>query len=334
MVLRNYGEQLVLTEKEIPHAGKGEALVRIRACGVCATDVKITEGKGPRSRLPLVLGHEGAGEVVESGNDSTLRPGTRVVIHPHIYCGKCLNCIDGWENICLDVKGSLGMTLDGCLEEYIVIREANLVPFKSDISFEEAALAGGTVAVPVSAIRRLGSMLGKKTVVFGLGALGFNAIQALKAVGAEVIALGRKKEKLEKARMLGADYAIDTENEGWLEEVMASTGRVGADFVFDLAGSVAHVPELIRTLRRGGSLAIIGYSDDQISLPYQRIALDALKIIGSRSYTRNDLRLAVEMVETRRVRPLIDSTYPLEESNEAIDATRRSGLMGRVVVKV
>jgi propanol-preferring alcohol dehydrogenase len=330
MVLKKYNDALVLEERIVPDINEGEALVRVKACGICATDVKISEGKGPKSKLPLVLGHEGAGIVANVRKDSNFKVGDSVVIHPHIYCGKCTNCLSGNENICLNVKGSLGMTLDGCLEEYIKIKEDNLVKFDKKISYEEAALAGGTVAVPLSAIRRLGNILGNKILVFGLGALGMNAIQILKSAGAEVIALGRNSVKLAIATKLGADKVFSSEEDDWESRL----NEEGVDVAIDFAGSAEQIPRLLKALRRGGRLVTVGYSDQDLHISYQKLALDAMQIIGSRSYTRTDLRLAVNMVELGKVTPLIDSTFALKDANQALALTKKAGLKGRVVIGI
>ncbi|MEM3804329.1 MAG: alcohol dehydrogenase catalytic domain-containing protein, partial [Conexivisphaerales archaeon] len=120
MVLESVNTALVEREIELPDPAEDEAIVRIRANGVCATDVKISEGLGPKAKLPVVLGHEPAGEVVRCRRTDEVKVGQRVVIHPHIYCGRCQNCIDGMENICLNIRGSLGMTINGGLAEYAI----------------------------------------------------------------------------------------------------------------------------------------------------------------------------------------------------------------------
>ena len=331
MVLERLNAPLTFREVDIPTPREGDALVRVRACGVCATDVKVSQGDGPKSKLPVVLGHESAGEVVQTGSASDLRRGQRVVVHPHIYCGRCQNCISGMENVCMNVVGSLGMTLNGGLAEYLVCPVSNLIPFPDDLPFDEGALAGGTVAVPFSAIARLGSLTTRWVLVVGLGALGFNAIQILKAAGANVLAVGRTKAKLDLARKLGADETLDSTSEDYSESARKITGQ-GADVALDLAGAAAEIPRLLKSLRRGGRLVIVGYSSGDFNAPYQSVALDALQIIGSRSYTRQDLRGAVDLVTRGKVKPLIDSRFTLQQANDALSAVREGKLVGRAVV--
>ncbi|MDG7016404.1 MAG: zinc-binding dehydrogenase, partial [Nitrososphaerota archaeon] len=227
---------------------------------------------------------------------------------------------------------SLGMTLNGALAEYVVCPVRNLVPFPDSLSFEEGALAGGTVAVPFSAIRKLGNLTGRWTLVFGLGALGFNAVQILKASGARVIAVGRKETKLETARGLGADETFDSSKGDYAEFARRAAGGEGVDFAVDLAGAAEEVPRLMRSLRRGGRLVIIGYSSGNFEAQYQSVALDALQIIGSRSYTRQDLRGAIDLIAVGKVKPLVASRYALGEANDALCAVKTAKLVGRAVV--
>ena len=331
MVLERVNAGLVPTAMPEPEPGRGEALVRVKACGVCPTDVKISEGSGPKATLPVVLGHEPAGEVVIVNGESDVSQGQRVVIHPHVYCGRCQNCIEGMENICTNVRGSMGMTLNGGLAEYMVCPIANLVPFPDSVSFEDGALAGGTVAVPFSAVRRLGSVTSRWVLVLGVGALGLNAVQILKVAGARVIAVDIKELNLKQARQLGADETFNSSNGDYAEFAKKITG-LGVDVAMDLAGAAREVPHLLKTLRRGGRLVVIGYSAGGFEAPYQLVATDALQIIGSRSYTRHDLKGAVELVTAGRVKPLVDSRFPLEKASDALSAVKQGKLVGRAVV--
>ncbi|MDG6921239.1 MAG: alcohol dehydrogenase catalytic domain-containing protein [Nitrososphaerota archaeon] len=331
MVLEAVGSPLALKELSIPEPGSGEVLVKVMACGVCPTDVKVIQGAGPKARLPVVLGHEAAGEVVKVGSGSDFKVGQRVVIHPHIYCGRCQNCIEGMESVCMNIRGSMGFTMNGGLAEYTVSPSSNLVLFPNTVSFEDGALAGGTVAVPFSAIRKLGSVMSRWVLVLGLGALGLNALQILRAAGANVVAVGRKKPKLDLAKSLGAAEVFDSTKGDYSEFARKVTGQ-GVDAALDMAGAAAEIPHLLKSLRRGGRLVVVGYSSGNFEAPYQAVVTDGLQIIGSRSYSRQDLRGAVELVTIGKVKPQIDSRFTLEKTNDALAAVREGKLIGRAVV--
>ncbi|MCL6498588.1 MAG: alcohol dehydrogenase catalytic domain-containing protein, partial [Firmicutes bacterium] len=148
----------------VPQPEVGECLVGIVACGLCGTDVKLRAGKVPGVRYPLVLGHEPAGVEVETGR--------RVAVYPHLSCGRCVNCVEGRENVCLRSGGTLGITAQGALAEYARVPERNLVDLPEGVDFAEGALAGGVVAVSLCAVRKMGAVLDQWVVVAGLGGLG------------------------------------------------------------------------------------------------------------------------------------------------------------------
>lgn len=334
MVLEKVGAPLALRDIELPKLEEGGALVRVRSNGICATDVKIRQGEGPKAKVPLVLGHEIAGEIVQLNGASRLKIGERVVVHPHIYCGSCQNCIEGMENVCMNARGSMGITLNGGLAEYVISPIRNLVSFPESLPFDQGALAGGTIAVSFSAIRGLGYLSTRTSLVLGTGALGFNAIQILKTSGAKVIVVGRKDDKLKIAKNLGADEVVNSITSGanYAEHIKKITNGNGVDVAFDFAGDSGEIPQLIRSIKRGGKLVLIGYSAKDFSAPYQSIALDALQIIGHRSYTLQDLRAAVDLTSSGKVKPIVDSTFTLEEANEALEIVKKGQVIGRAII--
>ena len=335
MQITEFKHPMRLAEIPIEKLPEGYARVRMGSNGICATDVKMVDGVGFKPNLPFIPGHEPAGKVedVNTKDESFLSlQGRNVVIHPHVSCGMCENCITGNENICLHMKRSYGINTNGGLQEYIDVPVRNLVPLPSGMSMDMGALAGGVVAVPLKGIRQLGSMLGKKVLIIGTGGLAFSAIQLSRAMGADVIVVGRKPEKLSLARSLGASHTLLQSEVDYVKEIRDMTDGIGVHAAIDLAGDRGEVPKLTQAVKRGGTVLIIGYSAETIELPYNRIALDGIRIIGTRSYTRNDLSESVDMIASGRCTPIISRHFPLEESNEAIDQVRSGGGIGRVLV--
>ena len=336
MAIVEYGKKLVEMSADMKPLQKDYARVRIRANGVCATDVKLVDGVGFHPELPFVPGHEPAGQVEEVNSDlEKYRDyvGRRFVVHPHITCGECENCLSGRENVCLAVKGSLGISINGAFSEYVDVPLKNLIPVPDNMDFPSAALAGGVVAVPLLAIRNLGDLVNRDVVVIGTGGLAMVAIQILKNAGSNVIVVGRKDEKLQMASKLGAAFAINSMQIDYVKEIKNYTRGIGADYVVDLAGDPKEVPVAINSLKRGGTFSVVGYSSSTVNLDYKKIALDAIKIQGSRSYTRNDLRISVDLIKNHLVKPLISHRFPLESANEAISVVRSGTSMGRVILE-
>ena len=336
MAIVEYGKKLVAMSSEMKPLQRDYARVKIRANGVCATDVKLVDGVGFHPELPFIPGHEPAGQVEEVNSDSQKYKdyvGKRFVMHPHITCGECENCLSGRENVCLAVKGSMGISINGAFSEYVDVPLRNLIPVPGNMDFPFAALAGGVVAVPLLAIRNLGDLINRDVVVIGTGGLAMVAIQILKNAGSNVIVVGRKDEKLQLASSLGAAFAVNSIQTDYVKEIKEYTHGIGADYVVDLAGDPQEVPVAINSLKRGGTLSVVGYSSSTISLDYKKIALDAIKIQGSRSYTRNDLRISVDLIKNRVVKPIISHKLPLESANEAISLVRSGTSMGRVILE-
>ncbi|MEM4090356.1 MAG: zinc-binding dehydrogenase [Thermoplasmatales archaeon] len=336
MAIVEYGKKLVEMSSEMKPLRRDYARVRIRSNGVCATDVKLVDGVGFHPDLPFVPGHEPAGQVEEVNSDSEKYKdyvGRRFVLYPHITCGECENCLSGKENICLAVRGSLGISINGAFSEYVDVPLRNLIPVPDNMDFTVAALAGGVVAVPLLAIRNLGDLINRNVVVIGTGGLAMAAIQILKVAGSKVIVVGRKQEKLEMANKLGATFTVSSTNEDYVKEIKNYTDGIGADYIVDLAGDPKEVPIAINALKRGGTFSVVGYSSYTIDLDYKKIALDAIKIQGSRSYTRNDLKIAVDLIKNHVVKPIISHKFPLESANEALSVVRSGTSMGRVVLE-
>lgn len=335
MQIVGFKEPLKLGEKPLGALKQGYARVRMGSNGICATDVKMVDGRGFHPELPFVPGHEPAGVVEEVNSDDVNHQalqGRKVVMHPHVACGTCENCITGNENVCLRMQASYGINTDGGLQEVVDIPAKNLVPLPSGLSMDMGALAGGVVGVPLRGIKQLGTLLGKNVLVFGTGGLAFCAIQISRAMGAEVIVAGRREEKLEVARKVGASYTINSVESDLVKELRDITDGKGVHAAIDLAGDHKEVPGLIHSVMRGGKVLIIGYSANGFEAPYNKLALDGISVMGTRSYTRNDLAESVDLISSGKCTPIISQTFGLEETNHALDIVRKGDSVGRILI--
>ena len=256
-------------EREVPRPAEGEALVRIRACGVCGTDAALFRGEYPAA-VPVVIGHEFAGEVVESRTPA-LRPGDRVTADPNVICHECEYCHTGLEHLC-ERASSMGVHRDGADAEYCALPASNLYRFPDSLSFEEAAFAE-PLACAAHGVDLAGVRLGDTVLVVGAGAMGNLIAQCARISGAarvvvsEPIALRR-----EKALENGATDAIDPGATD-LGAELRKIRRLGADVVFEVAGSPAAQAACVGLARKGGTVVWFG-----VAPPARRVEVSSFYV--------------------------------------------------------
>ena len=308
-----------------PEPGPGEVLVRVRAVGVCGSDVHYyLHGRiGPFVvNAPLILGHECSGEIVAVGAGvSPKRIGERVALEPGIPCRKCRHCKTGRYNLCPDVRFLATPPVDGAFVEYLVFPEDFVFPLPATISLDEGALIE-PLATGVYACRRAEVQPGAVVAVLGAGPIGLLTMQAARAFGAARVAVIDKfPYRVDLAKRLGADVAVLYESS---ESFRALSKELGAppDVVFETAGSVATAQAAVHLAERGGKVVVIGLvPDDMVPLPVTTASTREVDIIGIFRYA-NVFPTAIEMVASRRVdvRSLISGSFSLDETQRALEA--------------
>lgn len=338
VVLEQFGKPLVWTDVPEPRLGTRQALVRSRANGLCATDLKIVDGLVKSVKTPLRLGHESAGIVLEVGSEvEWVRPGDRVVMVSKQTCGRCRMCRTGHEAMCLSTPGRMGFELDGGFGELVAVPERNLVKVGQHVSMEAAALMGGTLGSPLHAIRMARVEVGETAVVFGLGGLGIHALQILRHLGAGVIGVDVRDEKLEKARALGALHTLNAREVDPVKAVLDLTGGVGADVALEIVAGAAVPPviqQCVNLLRPGGRLVVLGYHYGQaVPIDPAQLVYKWLQIIASHNHSLRDVADAASLVEDGRVQAVISGTAPMREANAALAELRGGDTVGRIVLQ-
>jgi len=328
------GKPLALERMPVPAARPGEVLVRVRAAGVCRTELHFLDGLLDLGVTPLTLGHEIAGEVVALGLGAEgVRPGDRVLVCYYATCGRCRWCRTARENLCGRPVAQLGFTADGGYAEYVRAPARVMIPLPEALDFIPACTLGCSVTTALHASGTIANLqAGETAVVYGAGGVGFALVQVCKARGASVIAVGRSPRKLDRARALGADATVNAAEGKVAERIRTLTGGEGADAVFELVGTRETMAEAAAALRKRGRLVFIGYSADPFTVHPLRLVIDEAQILASVGNTLQEAHEAVAWAAAGRVQAIVDRTYPLSEAAAALEALRRGEIVGRAVL--
>lgn len=323
-VLTQVGK-IEIRELDIPKPGPDEALVRVRAVGLCGSDVHYYEhGKiGPYVVTgPIILGHEAAGEVVAVGSDVRhLKEGQRVTIEPGATCGRCDYCKSGRYNLCPDVRFLATPPIDGAFCEYITMRADLLFPIPDSMSFEKAALIE-PLSVGLHAVRRGELKTGETVVIMGMGPIGMLTLLAAKAAGAgQVIGVDLEPFRLERALQMGADGVINLREEDGTEALLRLTGGRKADLAIETAGNGKAAQSALQAVRRGGRVVLVGLPQEEatpLSIPY--IVDNEIDVRGVfRYHNTYPTGVAVMAAESLNLDPIITDRMTLEETPKAFE---------------
>ncbi len=260
---------LAFEEREIPKPDQGEVLIKNKATAICGTDLHIYNWDAwsqGRVKLPCIIGHEFAGEVVEIGAGvKNIKVGDMVSGEGHLTCGFCRNCRMGDGHVCESWKG-IGYDVDGCFREYLVHPEMNTWVNDADL---DPAL--GSIQDPLgNAIHTVFATdcVANRVAVFGLGPVGMLAVAVLKAIGAaEIFAVGRRNQyRIDMAKKLGAQHAIGSADTDPVKYIMDHTDGKGVDAVLEISGNPNAVQDGLHSLRMGGHLVLIGTSNEKSTI--------------------------------------------------------------------
>ena len=338
MVLKEFNQPLSLEDVEKPCYGEYDVLVKVKAAGLCGTDLKIQQGKIPVKKLPLIQGHEVSGIIEETGSQvKNFKVGDQVLISFYIPCNECKLCKVGRKTICENLIGRLGFELNGGFAEYVMVPESSLIRKPKELSFSEAAIISCSMGTVYHALlKRAKIKEGDCVAMIGAsGGLGLHAIQIAKTLNSKVIGVDLTEEKLELMKKYGADEVIDASKDGWGQRIVEISGGRGADKILEFVSRKETVEEDIKSLRKGGKLVLVAYSD---SVPLQinslKVVLNELEILGTRAGTKEDIEKCVELIVEGKLKPVISKTFSLEEINQAMSILKEGKLSGRITLKV
>jgi propanol-preferring alcohol dehydrogenase len=327
---------LRLDEVAVPVPGPGEVLVRIQAAGVCGTDLHILDGMIKPDPYPMTIGHEAAGVVEMAGDGCSMSPGDRVAVYNKFFCGWCEQCLAGRPNVCDTLPGQLGFNTDGGDAEYMVVPERNLVPLPETVDFASAAVLACAGMTAVHAARLSGLQLGQTAIVDGIGGVGILVVQAASHAGARVIAVADAPEKrqfaLEQGAADGVVVASAEEYASLPARVRDLTGGRGGDVFFELVGTTESMTAGVRCLAKGGTFVSTGYTDQPLNIHPIEFILAESTLVSTVAATRQDLRDAIQLVASGVMSVPIARRYPLDGVQDALDALRKRGVLGRQVL--
>ena len=331
-----YGGPEVLKYEEVPDPKprKDQVLVRVKACAMNHLDIWVRMGV-TKSPLPHIPGSDVAGEIVEVGEYvSGLKAGQRVLLTPMTFCNHCAKCTHGLQNQCRQFS-VLGNVTDGGDCELIAVQQVNVIPIPDSLSFEQAA------SVPLVFLTAWHMLTGRAAILPGMTVLalggnsgvGIAAIQIAKLFNATVIATAGNEKKLERALGLGADHVIDHYQQKISEEVKRITGGEGVDIVVEHVGK-ATWQESLKCLKPAGTLVTCGATTGpEVNIDLRFVYSRQLSILGSYMGTMGELYEVLPHVFSGRLKPVVDSTFPLKDARAAHERMQKSEMFGKIVLK-
>jgi len=322
---------MALKEVKNPEPDKNEVLIKIKAAGICGSDVHFYDGSLTHCLPPVILGHEFSGEIVQVGDAVTrFSPNDRVVSEPHKGgCGLCMFCQTGQMEVCPE-KRAIGYKIDGAFAPYITMPEASLHRIPDHLSFEHAALAEPLAVVIKGVLERTKVNPEDFVVVLGCGPVGLLAANAVKAEGARsVMITGTNLDegtRLKAARKMNIDHVLNIQQENIKETVLALTNGIGADLVVEACGVEAAINQAFDILRTDGRIAAIGHTGrDSLSVPWETGLRKAAHVTWSFSSNWSSWERAVSMLSCNKIEAdqIVTHTFPLKEWKAAFESLER-----------
>lgn len=340
VLLESFGgpENLLYTDHQDPKPGRGEALVRVRACALNHLDIWVRTGlPAYKISLPHILGCDIAGEVVAYGPEASgPKTGSRVVVCPGKSCGNCQACLNGQDSRCKEygIIGAHGG--NGGYAECVVVPARNLFPVPAGMSDEIAASFPLTFLTAWHMLITLGRLrAGQDVLVLGAGSgVGVAGIQIAAAAGANVIAASTSSEKLEAAKQLGASAVIHSPPDDLLRQAIKATGGRGVDLVFEHVGP-AVFDKALKALKPGGTLVTCGAtSGPTVELDLRYVFSRELRILGAKMGSLAEFHDVARLLASGKIKPVVDATFPLEEARRAHEYLASRKQFGKVVLKI
>lgn len=304
LVLEKYNE-FVYKDVPDPKISEDEVLIQVKACGICGSDVHGMDGSTGRRIPPLIMGHEAAGVITQTGrNVKKWNIGDRVTFDSTIYKLNDWYTLEGLYNLS-DNREVLGVSpgtylRNGAFAEYVVVPQHILYSLPGKVSFEHAAMVE-PIAVALHAINQSNLKLGESCVVVGVGTIGTFILQLLKLAGVNnLIAVDINNANLERAKKIGADHTFNPANEEVPNKIIEITNNRGADLAFEAVGNGDCVNMCVNSIRKGGSVVLVGNLSPTVEFPLQKVVTSELKLFGSCAI-RGEYAAVLDMLAKKKI---------------------------------
>ena len=324
-VLKN-DMQIVIEEVPTPDPGPNQVQIRVNWASICGTHLHIYMGEfKDRVKYPRILGHEFAGVVESVGNSvQTLKPGDRVTVDPIIWCNQCPACLNGQNNVCINLK-LLGIEYNGGFADYAVAGADKVFKIPDSVSMRDAALIE-LYSLGVHSARKAMIEPGDRVVILGAGRLGLAVLEVIKQTAASwVCAVDVLDNRLEIAKKMGADLTINAALEDPVEKLLAQTDGLGVDRVIECVGTYAEiddregpVQQAVKMSRSGGRIVVMGLGPQLTPVFWKECVFKELQIVGSR-VTLGDYPRALQLMELNKFHPelFVSEVFDLKQIDRA-----------------
>lgn len=324
--------QVALRDIDEPTVGDGQVLIKVARAGLCGTDLHIYQGHmDKRVQIPLVMGHEMCGEVVEIKAETSVKVGDRVVVEPTVWCGTCAACRRGHRHICQNLD-FLGIDSEGAFQAYWAVPadRLHLVPNELD---DDAGALIEPLAVAVHDVRRAQVELGDRAVVIGGGPIGMLVAMAARLDGAEVMISEVNPFRIEKAKSLGFD-AVNPQEIDLVDYVTDWTDGAGADLVFEVSGHPAGAQVMTELLRVRGKVALVGVHPSPPAVDLHKFFWRELSLVGCRVYEPVDFERAICLAASGAVdvKALVTDTLSLADAGKGFEQMLSGGSVMKVLL--
>lgn len=310
--------KLEIAELDKPTAGEGQILVRVRAAGICGSDMHIYHGTNALAKYPRIIGHEFAGEVAEVGAGvSGFSVGEHVCVDPVVACGHCYACRIGRHNVCRNLE-VIGVHRDGGMREFAAVPAANVYKIPDDWAFEKGALVE-PFSIGANATSRGECHEGDMALVMGAGPIGLTILQAAKALGATVAVADIIDSRLDAAKKMGADYTVNSKTSDLEAAMLEWTKGEGVPLTFDAVCIPALFPPLLRMASPAGRVVHLGFSTQAAEMMPLEVTKKELTIVGTR-LNRGMFPRVIDWFKRGVVHPegIVSHSFPFEKVMDAV----------------
>jgi len=315
------GKDIRIEEMPKPEIKDDAVLIRVKAAGICGSELHAYAGVSKRRVPPLIMGHEFAGEVEEVGkNAEGVEKGDRVVVEPIIRCETCEQCMSGRSNICSNMK-LIGLHLPGAFAEYVAVPAEKCYPMPNSLTFEEGSTTE-PLSVGIHAVNRASIKLGDTVAILGAGVIGLMTLQAAKLMGAgKLFVTDLMDYRLNLARKLGADMVINSKKEDPVKKILELTNMKGVDAVLEAVGIQATMQQAMSMVKKGGNITAIGMLARTMDLEMLDAVAKETEIRGSYGYTPSEFKSALNLIDAGRadVKSVITHVFSLSDIGKGFE---------------